>query len=165
MPLDHPAAKGASVAKLRKLNDEAAAYIAAKGWAAFERQYFDPLAWEEAEEARRRALQAAREAKRDRQRRAAALKGRVSRERQVAKLPARQRRKRGAAVAVLLERLAGGEPVRASAVKAAAAAAGVSERTLKTAKRELGVETERRGWGPGSHIVWSLPKRGRSRRP
>jgi hypothetical protein len=155
IPDGHPAEKGWS---LEKLNDEAAAYIAAMGWDAFERQWTDGIAEERAAAIAKKARAVASAIKAERKERARRKRDRAAREHQVARLPARQQRKRGAAVALMLELLAHGESVRASRVIEAVTAAGVSRRTLKTAKRELGVESQRRGWGPGSYVLWSLPK-------
>jgi hypothetical protein len=67
----------------------------------------------------------------------------------------RARQFREAAV-FLREYLARG-PVRAQSVLDAAAARTIAPRTLTRAKVELQVRSDRRGFGPGSYIVWSLP--------
>jgi hypothetical protein len=160
IPTDHPAAKGWS---LEKLNEEAEAYIAAMGWDAYVRQYTDGTAEQAADVIASQARRVRSELEADRRERARRRRERVALERWVSRLPTRQQKKRGAAGALILELLAGGEPLRASIVIEAVTRVGVSRRTLKTVKRELGVESQRRGWGPGSYIVWSLPK-GRSAR-
>ena len=43
-------------------------------------------------------------------------------------------------------------------VTALAAAEGIAKRTLKRAKQKLGIESKRKGYGPGSAVHWSLPK-------
>lgn len=47
-------------------------------------------------------------------------------------------------------------------IKAKAVMAGVAYRTIERAKELLGVESERRGWGPGSVCYWRLPSEDRS---
>jgi hypothetical protein len=160
VPLDHPAARATSP---REVAAEAAAYIEAMGLDAFARQYADGAAEEESAAAIARALRTplqragklvqAAEAALEHIRETEAARARV-----VARMPARQQRKRGAAVALLLQLLANG-PVRATTVEAKAAAAGVNRHTLRNARRHLGVEPHRKGWGRGSYVVWSLPKK------
>lgn len=59
------------------------------------------------------------------------------------------------AVALLLRRLwLGSQPE--TFLEAEAHAAGISPRTLKSAKVLLGVETKRHGWGRGSRCWWQL---------
>jgi hypothetical protein len=53
--------------------------------------------------------------------------------------------------------LADGEILPARLVLALARDAGISQRTLKRAKRKQGVRTVRRGFGAGSSWLWSLP--------
>jgi hypothetical protein len=55
--------------------------------------------------------------------------------------------------------LGGPEPLPARLVLNAARDAGISQRTLKRAKRREGVRTTRRGFGAGSTWLWSLPER------
>jgi hypothetical protein len=56
--------------------------------------------------------------------------------------------------------LAGPDPLPARLVLNAARDAGISQRTLKRAKRKEGVRTTRRGFGAGSTWLWSLPEAG-----
>jgi hypothetical protein len=70
---------------------------------------------------------------------------------------ARPRPKSGGAEAFLRTRLAGGRQVPATAIIEEAAAAGISMRTLNRAKDRLGVRSDRVGFGPGGHVVWTLP--------
>ncbi len=56
----------------------------------------------------------------------------------------------------LLELLVAGR-VPASDVLKHAREDGVKERTLRTAKRKLGVKSVREGFGPGSTSYWELP--------
>lgn len=49
------------------------------------------------------------------------------------------------------------EPLPAKDVFAAANQVGIAERTLKRAKKNAGVVTNREGFGRGSHVLWSLP--------
>lgn len=42
-------------------------------------------------------------------------------------------------------------------IRMAASAAGITEGTLWRAKSDLGIESIREGWGPGSRCYWSLP--------
>jgi hypothetical protein len=56
--------------------------------------------------------------------------------------------------------LAGPDPLPARLVLNAARDAGISQRTLKRAKRKEGVRTTRRGFGAGSTWLWSLPGAG-----
>jgi putative DNA primase/helicase len=56
--------------------------------------------------------------------------------------------------------LAGPDPLPARLVLNAARDAGISQRTLKRAKRKEGVRTTRRGFGAGSTWLWSLPGEG-----
>jgi hypothetical protein len=56
--------------------------------------------------------------------------------------------------------LAGPDPLPARLVLNAARDAGISQRTLKRAKRKEGVRTTRRGFGAGSTWLWSLPETG-----
>ena len=49
-------------------------------------------------------------------------------------------------------------PLPTSQVKALAADEDITERTLKRAKKKLGIESKRKGFGPGSSVHWSLPK-------
>jgi DNA repair protein RadA/Sms len=58
--------------------------------------------------------------------------------------------------------LASLEPVPTRVVLAAARDAGIAERTLKRAKRRLGVRAQRRGFGAGSTWLWALPGGGRT---
>lgn len=53
-------------------------------------------------------------------------------------------------------------PVPVQEVKKRAAGCGISERTLKRAKRSLGVIATHEGFGSGSEWVWSLPKEGQA---
>jgi putative DNA primase/helicase len=53
--------------------------------------------------------------------------------------------------------LAGAESLPARAILAAAREAGVSERTLKRAKRREGIRTIRQGFAAGSIWLWALP--------
>jgi hypothetical protein len=48
-------------------------------------------------------------------------------------------------------------PVQANEVIRLAKSAGVTERTLKRAKRDLGVRSFKEGSGPGSRWLWELP--------
>lgn len=57
----------------------------------------------------------------------------------------------------LLDLLAEG-PVSQQVAKAKANEAGLAWRTVERAKEVLGVESNRKGWGPGSRCYWSLPK-------
>jgi hypothetical protein len=54
--------------------------------------------------------------------------------------------------------LAGAEPIPARVVIHAARDAGISQRTLKRAKRREGIRTTRHGFGAGSTWLWSLPE-------
>lgn len=47
-------------------------------------------------------------------------------------------------------------PVAATEVRRFGRQAGISDRTLERAKRDLGVRSERDGFGPGSHVSWRL---------
>jgi len=58
----------------------------------------------------------------------------------------------------LQEQLAGGHPVAQLLIEEAAAKAGISLRTLKRAKRALGVASKRDGFGPGGLWYWTLPE-------
>lgn len=58
---------------------------------------------------------------------------------------------------ILREELAGGLPISAKLVARAAKEAGISDRTLERAKRDLGVVAEREGFGPDGEWVWRLP--------
>ncbi|TSC72746.1 MAG: hypothetical protein G01um101438_463 [Parcubacteria group bacterium Gr01-1014_38] len=63
----------------------------------------------------------------------------------------------------LLEQLSG-EPVEADETKKKARSVGLSERTLRRAKKVLGVVSVREGFGQDGRWVWSLPK-GANTRP
>ena len=65
-------------------------------------------------------------------------------------------RPRDAAIEFLREELGDG-PRPAVEVLEQAARMEISERTLRRAAGELGVRIERKGFGPGSCVVWSLP--------
>jgi hypothetical protein len=56
-----------------------------------------------------------------------------------------------------LTALLGSEPVLVTVVEALAATAGISMRTLRRAKAQLGVRSVRQGFGPGGSFLWSLP--------
>ena len=62
------------------------------------------------------------------------------------------------AIFVLFSILGEGE-LPASQTKILCRRAGVSDRTLKRAKAALGVQSRRRGFGPGSQFFWRLPDR------
>ena len=49
-------------------------------------------------------------------------------------------------------------PLPSSEVKALAADVDITERTLERAKKKLGIESERKGFGAGSAVHLSLPK-------
>lgn len=72
--------------------------------------------------------------------------------------PESRRPRRSKAQRLLREQLRAGAR-RAAEIYEAAAAADVSARTLKRAKQELGVQSQRRGFGRGSVVYWLLPKR------
>lgn len=57
---------------------------------------------------------------------------------------------------ILRQELAFG-PQRADDVKKHAHAQGISDKPLRNARERLGVLTRRSGFGPGSHVEWSLP--------
>ena len=61
-----------------------------------------------------------------------------------------------AATGFLREVLTDG-PLPSSEVKALAADEDITERTLKRAKKELGIESKKKGFGTGSAVLWSLP--------
>ena len=61
-----------------------------------------------------------------------------------------------AATGFLREVLTDG-PLPSSEVKALAADEDITERTLKRAKKKLGIESKKKGFGPGSAVLWSLP--------
>ena len=48
--------------------------------------------------------------------------------------------------------------VLAADAKKLALQAGLSDRTLRRAKKELGVKSRRQGFGPGSQFFWGLPE-------
>ena len=54
------------------------------------------------------------------------------------------------------------DAVEQQRVKVKAKEAGLAWRTVERAKEVLGVESSRKGWGPGSECYWSLPKQDRS---
>jgi AAA domain len=60
--------------------------------------------------------------------------------------------------AFLRSALGGSEPLPARLVLHAAREAGISQRTLKRAKRREGVRATRQGFGAGSTWLWSLPE-------
>lgn len=57
----------------------------------------------------------------------------------------------------VLYSLLGDGPVLASVAKSAAAEAGISDRTLRRAKALLRVNSQRKGFGPGSRFFWEMP--------
>lgn len=61
-----------------------------------------------------------------------------------------------AAKELLHELLASG-PMREAEVKNRIAGSGISSRTVERAKQMMSVVSRRKGFGPGSHIVWALP--------
>src|SRR5688500_18870418 len=71
-------------------------------------------------------------------------------------LPSKRSPKLSGAVELLRQSLWHG-PCSERTLRTAAAAAGIGWRTVKKAKRLLGVESRRVGWGPGSHMLWVLP--------
>ena len=75
-----------------------------------------------------------------------------------------ERGARGDAADFLGELLAHG-PVAATEVRRFGREAGISDRTLERAKRDLGVVSERDGFGPGSHVSWSLSAHTSPRNP
>ncbi len=48
-------------------------------------------------------------------------------------------------------------PLPSSEVEALAVDEDITERTLKRAKKKLGIESKRKGFGTGSSVLWSLP--------
>ena len=48
-------------------------------------------------------------------------------------------------------------PLPGTEVRALAADEGITERTLKRAKKKLGIKSERSGYGAGSTVSWTLP--------
>jgi RecA-family ATPase len=61
----------------------------------------------------------------------------------------------------LLDLLAKGA-VKQQTVEVKAKEAGLAWRTVERAKEGLGVESSRKGWGPGSECYWNLPKQDQS---
>jgi len=49
-------------------------------------------------------------------------------------------------------------PVEQQVIQAGALSEGISWRTMERAKSELGVVSQRRGFGPGSVVLWGLPE-------
>jgi hypothetical protein len=135
---------------------QAHAYVQEMGWDAFERQYSDHAAagalWELIDVIRKQARDAAGAQEREA---TAARKAGRSRPRPV--LPPRQAKKRGVAASYLHARLKDGRARPQRELEADALANGISAKTLKRAKAALGVESQRRGFGPGSRIYWYLP--------
>lgn len=64
-----------------------------------------------------------------------------------------------------LRGMLGGGPVEAEVVKTAATKDGISERTLRRVKTDIGVVSQREGFGPGSVVRWSLPAHTGPREP
>lgn len=75
-----------------------------------------------------------------------------------------ERGARGEAHDFLRELLADG-PVAATEVRRLSLEAGISNRTLERAKRDLGVLSDRDGFGPGSHVSWKFTARTSPRNP
>jgi hypothetical protein len=50
-------------------------------------------------------------------------------------------------------------PVEEAKIRRLAAAEGISLRTTDRAKHNLGVESSRKGWGPGSKCFWAIPEK------
>ena len=70
-----------------------------------------------------------------------------------------ERTERDDAADFLRELLLGGVRVPAAQVFKEAKAAGISERTLKRAKRDLGIKPEKEGFGDRGRWMWFWPKR------
>ncbi|NLY01172.1 MAG: hypothetical protein GXY83_34200 [Rhodopirellula sp.] len=56
-----------------------------------------------------------------------------------------------------LKKMLANGPVPQKEIEAEAIQRGISKRTLKRAKKDLGIESNRAGFGRGSYSVWSLP--------
>ena len=58
----------------------------------------------------------------------------------------------------LLEGALAGGPTPAAEIIQIMSDHGLSEKPVRSARKALGVKTERIGFGPGSQSMWSLPK-------
>ncbi len=70
--------------------------------------------------------------------------------------PKDRQRARNDATRLILETLSKG-PVEQQVIQAEATAAGIAWRTMERAKCDLRVVSRRKGFGPGSTVVWDLP--------
>lgn len=63
------------------------------------------------------------------------------------------------AAAEFLRALLADGPMTANQVETEATGSGLSVASLRRAKKMIGVTVQRRGFGPGSECLWSLPDR------